>query len=155
MEGEEPPFTRRVSCEECDATGRKNLTKTELLVFRPFNEHKDVRPRGVADDKIIDIIETSPTTMFAYEIAERAEISRKRASSILFRLTSKMPSLVKRKVWRRQTDSPRTELIFSRGYLYYARLDYLEARLAKRDILGGQKQFLYDRIRRNTEILST
>jgi hypothetical protein len=65
--------------------------------------------------------------MFAYEIAEEAGISRKRASSILFRLTGKTPSLVKRKGWRRRTDFPRIELMFSRGYLYYVRLDQLKA----------------------------
>jgi hypothetical protein len=77
MEGEEPPFTRHVSYKECDAAGRKNVTKAELLVFKPFNEHKDVRPRGVVDDRFIDIVETSPAAMFASEIAEEAGISRK------------------------------------------------------------------------------
>jgi hypothetical protein len=55
MEGEEPPFTRCVSYEECEAAGRKNVAKTERLVFKPFNEHKDVKFRGVVDDRFIDI----------------------------------------------------------------------------------------------------
>lgn len=151
-EGEEPPFTRRVSFEESDATGRKNIARTERLVFKPFSEQKDMRAKGVVDEKIVEIIETNSTALFASEIAEEAGISRKRVSSILFRLTGRTPPLVKRKGWRRRTDSPRTELMFSRGYLYYTRLDQLKTRLAKRDVLGGQKQILYNRIRRNTEI---
>jgi len=152
VEGEEPPFTRHVSSEECDDTGRRNVTRTELLVFKSFSEQKDARPRGVADDRIIEIIEASAIALFASEIAEEAGISRKRASGILFRLTGRTPPLVRRKGWRRRTDSPRTELMFSRGYLYYSRLDQLKARLAERDVLGGQKQALYDRIRWNTEV---
>lgn len=59
--------------------------------------------------------------------------------------------VIRKAGWRRRKED-RSELMFKNGYLYYTRLDQLKERIAGRDVLKGEKQSLYDRIRKNTEI---
>jgi hypothetical protein len=150
-EDEEPPITREVTYEERDSTGRKNIVKTELMQFKPYTEEARVA-RGNEYQRVVETLKESPTALFSHEIAEKCGISQKRVSSILFRLVNEKEPVVHKAGWRRLKDEERIELMFKNGYLYYSNLEQLKERIAKRDVLRGQKQDLYDRIRRNTEV---
>jgi len=150
-EDEEPPITREVTYEERDLTGRKNIVKTELMQFKPYAEEARVA-RGDEYQTVINALKKSSVALFAYEIAKACGLSEKRTSNILFRLVNEKEPVVHKAGWRRLKDEERTELMFKRGYLYYSNLDQLKERITKRDVLAGQKQALYERIRRNTEV---
>jgi len=94
---------------------------------------------GSEDKKIISVLQKSKVALFPYEIADKTRISEKRVASILFRLTTKI-------------EPERTEQKFGRGFLYYTNLEQLRTRIDKRDDLDGQKQAIYQRIRKTTEI---
>jgi len=137
-EEEEPPITREVTYEERDSSGRKNVTRTELMQFKPYAEQARVA-KGDEDQRVIDVLKKSSVALFSYEIADKCGLSEKRSSNILFRLVNEKEPILHKAGWRRLKDEERTDLMFRRGYLYYSNLDQLKERIARHDVLTGQK----------------
>ena len=137
-----------VMYEEWDKTARKNVLRTDVLEFKQHSGvyHKDIKstPR-----LILEALENSPWALFSDEIAEQLKLKRRKVISALFTLSA--TKRVHRSGWIKSNES-RRERAFDRGWLHYIRIQQLSARLAKRDVLAGTKQLIYETVRKHTEI---
>jgi hypothetical protein len=85
--------------------------------------------------------------LFAEEIAEKINAWKGKVASALNYLLKK--NKVKKAGWFNPLTGK--EAVFDKGYLYFLRNEQYTQRLAKRNVLSGIKQAVYERIRLNTE----
>lgn len=152
-EDEKQPVTRQITYLQRDRSERNNIEKTETMVFAKFSRKKTTKISPAEEERqILGVLAQSNTALFPAEIAEKAAISERRVISILFRITNNKVTKVHKSGWRNKKDTGREEQRFKKGYLYYLKLEQLKSRIERRDVLGGQKQAIYDRIRKVTEV---
>jgi len=143
------PAKAEVMYEEWDKTARKNVLRKDILEFKQYN---GVCRKGSAKKTpqlVLEVLENSSCALFPDEIAEQLNLKRRKVTSALFTLSAS--KRVHKSGWVKSDDS-RRERVFDRGWLYYIRIEQLSARLAKRDVLTGTKQLIYETVRKHTEI---
>jgi hypothetical protein len=143
------PARAEVIYEEWDKTARKNVLRKGSLEFKQHNRacHKDSVKK--TPQLVLKVLQNSAWALFPDEIAERLKMKRRKVTSALFTLSA--TKRVHKSGWVKSGDS-RRERVFDRGWLYYVKIEQLSARVAKRDMLTGTKQLIYETIRKHTEI---
>jgi hypothetical protein len=116
----------------------RNVEIKETLVFKKASEVKDSQKTG-ATAKVLDALRQSEVAMFPEDFQNNG-ISVKQAISALHSL------YISRKIQRIGWVNPATgeESPFDRGWLYFADSKQAEARIARKDVLSGLKQEIYE-----------
>jgi len=143
------PLRTEIAYEEWDKTARKNVLRKDVIEFGRYSSICQ-RERAKSTPQLVSgVLENSPCALFPREIAEQLELKPRKVISALFTLS--VTRRIHKSGWVKSNDS-RRERIFDRGWLYYIRIEQLSARLAKRDVLAGTKQLIYETVRKHTEI---
>lgn len=137
--------------EEWSKTDRKNVLKRDILEFKQYGGSRREKRQKRTPEKVLEVLNSSPVALFPCEIAQRLGLEKRKVTSALFTLST--TNRVRKAGWVKSENRPRRgERVFDRGWLYYTRIQQLAARLGKRDVLTGTKQFIYEAVRKHTEI---
>jgi predicted transcriptional regulator len=143
----EPRAVREVAYETWDKRHGKVVEKKENLIFTTHEEANDTSAREGIGAKILGALKGSDVALFAEEIAGEINAGKGRAASALNYLLKK--GKVKKAGWFNPLTGK--EAVFDKGYLYFLTNEQYKQRLAKRNVLGGVKQAIYERIKLNAE----
>ncbi|GEM_PF-1324413 len=144
---DEPRVIKQVAYETWDKRHGKVVKRTENLVFTIHEEANDTSTRESIGARILDTLEESNIALFVGEIAGEVNAGKGRIASALNYLLKK--GKVKKAGWFNPLTGK--EAVFDKGYLYFLTNERYKQRLAKRNVLSGVKQAVYERIRLNTE----
>jgi len=143
------PLRTEITYEEWDKTARKNVLRKDVLEFEHYSGICQRERVKSTPQLVFEALENSLCALFPREIAEQLKLKPRKVISALFTLS--VTKRIHKSGWVKSNDS-RHERIFDRGWLYYIRIEQLSARLAKRDVLAGTKQLIYETVRKHTEI---
>jgi hypothetical protein len=143
------PVKAEVIHEEWNKAARKNVLRKYTLEFKAYNGVGHRNSSKKTPQMVLEVLQNSLWALFPEEIGEQLELKRRKVTSALFTLSA--TKRVHKSGWVKSGDS-RRERTFDRGWLYYVKIEQLSARLAKRDVLTGTKQLIYETVCKHTEI---